>query len=134
MTNKVLLAFAAIAATAFAASAADYYVSTTGNDANDGLTWATAKASIAGAYALASDSTADTIHVADGTYNAFVFQLVDEVLHLARLGKKETSRHGMETYTTVESLRQRVVGVQLIACMGKGVTTFEANRFLIFEQ
>lgn len=68
MTNRVRLAFAATAAMAFAASAADYYVSTTGNDANDGLAWATAKASIAGAYALASDSTADTIHVADGTY------------------------------------------------------------------
>ncbi len=48
---------------------ATYYVSTTGNDGNDGLTAETAKASIAGACALASDSDADTIEIAAGDYS-----------------------------------------------------------------
>ena len=50
--------------------AADYYVKTTangGNNANDGLTWDTAKETITAAMALVNGS--DNVHVAAGTYN-----------------------------------------------------------------
>ena len=67
MSVKNYLAFACLFAV-LAARAATYYVTTGGNDGNDGLSWETAKASISAAYALASESEADTVLVADGTY------------------------------------------------------------------
>ncbi len=45
----------------------EYYVSTTGNDANDGLTWATAKATLKGAAQIAAAPS--TINVGAGTYS-----------------------------------------------------------------
>jgi hypothetical protein len=44
------------------------YISTTGNDANDGLSWGTAKATVAGAQA-ALPSAGGTIYVGGGTYS-----------------------------------------------------------------
>jgi hypothetical protein len=48
--------------------AIDAYVSTTGNDENDGLTWSTAKLTVESAKAVIG-ATNGTIHVAAGTYN-----------------------------------------------------------------
>lgn len=50
------------------AYAVDAFVSTTGNDENDGKSWAQAKATIASAMTV-SGITDGTIHVAAGTYN-----------------------------------------------------------------
>jgi len=47
-----------------------YYVTTTGKDANDGRTWATAKKTIASA--LSAARLSDTIKVAEGTYSEYV--------------------------------------------------------------
>ncbi len=49
------------------AMAADYYVKKSGSAGGSGTTWATAKATINGAMALAT-STGDKVHVAAGTY------------------------------------------------------------------
>ena len=67
--KKTILLILAMAGASIA-GAATYYVSKSGDDGdgNDGLTWGTAKASIAAAVALASDSEADTIVVGDGDY------------------------------------------------------------------
>lgn len=59
----LLLAFALIANTLFAGT---YYVRSTGNDANDGLSIANAKATIQAAVNAAS--TGDVIDIGDGTY------------------------------------------------------------------
>lgn len=45
------------------------YVSTTGSDANDGLTWGTAKATIAGVEATLSGSTRATVNLSGGTHS-----------------------------------------------------------------
>jgi hypothetical protein len=47
----------------------DYYVATTGNNANDGLSWATAWKTITHAVENSPVTTGDVIHVADGLYN-----------------------------------------------------------------
>ncbi|MFD1630489.1 right-handed parallel beta-helix repeat-containing protein [Pseudopedobacter beijingensis] len=47
-----------------------YYVKTDGNNSNDGLSWETAKATIADAIALANPANGDMIFVAKGTYIA----------------------------------------------------------------
>ena len=65
---------------------------------------------------------------------AFVFQLVDDVLHLARLGEKESGSDGMETHTTIEDLCHRVVGVEFISCARQGIAAFQANGVFILEQ
>ena len=53
------------------ASAANHYVSqTTGDDSNDGLSWATAKATITAGFGACADG--DTLFVAAGTYNEAV--------------------------------------------------------------
>lgn len=49
-----------------ALGATTYHVATEGLDANDGLTWATAKKTVAAAVALAVDG--DTVVVGDGTH------------------------------------------------------------------
>ena len=50
------------------ASAANQYVSqTTGNDSNDGLSWATAKATITAGFGACGNG--DTLYIAAGTYN-----------------------------------------------------------------
>jgi hypothetical protein len=54
------------------ALAADYYVKTPangGNNANDGLTWDTAKATVTAAMNLISTAAGNTVKVAAGTYN-----------------------------------------------------------------
>jgi len=53
-----------------------YYVATTGDDANDGLSWATAKATITAAKDAAQ--LGDTVKVAEGTYNEY-FSIKDGV-------------------------------------------------------
>ena len=65
---------------------------------------------------------------------AFVFQLVDEVLHLARLGEEEASRHGMKPDTAIERLCQWVLWVEFIAGFGQKIAAFQADCVLIFEQ
>lgn len=47
-----------------------YYVSNQGNDSNNGLSWATAKATINGAMALITTPNNDSVFVAIGTYPA----------------------------------------------------------------
>ncbi len=47
-----------------------YFVSNSGNDSNDGLSWATAKATINGAMALITSPNDDSVFVATGTYPA----------------------------------------------------------------
>ena len=47
-----------------------YYVSNQGNDNNNGLSWATAKATINGAMALITAPNNDSVFVAVGTYPA----------------------------------------------------------------
>ncbi|MBO4362642.1 MAG: fibronectin type III domain-containing protein [Paludibacteraceae bacterium] len=65
--KKFYLLFAAFAV-ALTATAANHYVSqATGNDSNDGLSWATAKAKLASGFSACS--TGDTLFVAAGTYN-----------------------------------------------------------------
>ena len=63
--RKSLLLFMICAAT-LSAFATDRYVAPTGDDSNDGLSWATAKATITAA--LNSSSTGDNVKVAAGTY------------------------------------------------------------------
>ncbi len=59
--------FMVSAAFGIAHGQSDYYVDALyGNDGNDGLSWGSAKGTIAGALVLASGS--DTLHVAEGTY------------------------------------------------------------------
>lgn len=63
------LVMAVVFLVARAAPAAKIFVSTTGDDANDGLSWAMAKASPRAALDLAhSTIEADSVHVAEGTY------------------------------------------------------------------
>ena len=47
-----------------------YFVSNQGNDNNNGLSWATAKATINGAMALITSTNDDSVFVAAGTYPA----------------------------------------------------------------
>ena len=47
-----------------------YFVSNSGNDSNDGLSWATAKATIDGAMELITSPNDDSVFVATGTYPA----------------------------------------------------------------
>lgn len=47
-----------------------YFVSNSGNDSNNGLSWATAKATINGAMALITSPNDDSVFVAAGTYPA----------------------------------------------------------------
>ncbi len=51
-----------------------YYVSNNGNDSNDGLSWATAKATINGAMGLITAPNNDSVFVAVGTYPACTIQ------------------------------------------------------------
>ena len=51
-----------------------YYVSNSGNDSNDGLSWATAKATINGAMGLITAPNNDSVFVAVGTYPACTIQ------------------------------------------------------------
>ena len=65
---KKLLFILMLSATALWASAANHYVSqATGDDNNDGLSWATAKAKLASGFSACSNG--DTLFVAAGTYN-----------------------------------------------------------------
>ena len=65
--KKILLVLTACA-TALCASASNHYVSqATGNDSNDGLSWGTAKQTLASGFSACN--TGDTVFVAAGTYN-----------------------------------------------------------------
>lgn len=70
-----LLLCIAIAVVPAVVFATDAYVSPTGDDSNDGLTPATAKATVQAAAAVASEG--GTIHVAAGTYSGAGNQLLD---------------------------------------------------------
>lgn len=52
---------------AIGVSATNRYVTTTGNDSNDGQSWANAKATVTAA--ISASSAGDTIFIAQGTYN-----------------------------------------------------------------
>ena len=65
---------------------------------------------------------------------AFVFQLVDKVLHFARLGEEKARGGGMQANTAIERLHDGVVGVVLIARARQGVAAFQADGVLLFEQ
>ena len=67
--KKIFLLFA-LCATTLCATATDRYVAPTGADSNDGLTWATAKATIAGG--LSGAVAGDNVLVAAGTYAEFI--------------------------------------------------------------
>lgn len=68
---KRLAAAAWMALVAHPATGADLHVTRSGDDANDGLTWASAMASPRAALAFAESSPeADTIHVEEGSYDA----------------------------------------------------------------
>ena len=68
IATKKLLSVLFTGALAASASAADYYVATTGNDTNDGLSAANAFATIDKAISSAANAD-DVIHVASGTYS-----------------------------------------------------------------
>lgn len=59
------------------ANAADIYVSTLGSDTNDGLSWSTAKSTLAGAYSV---SGTNTIYIAAGTYDIAAAVSVGKVI------------------------------------------------------
>ena len=61
-------------------NAANVYVTTTGVDAQDGLSWATAKSSIQAAVDVATDG--DTVFIAEGVYNQVV--KVKKSVHIYR--------------------------------------------------
>ena len=62
----VAAAFLGVFSAGGARGAATYYVATDGSDANDGLSWATAKQTVAAAVGVAVDG--DTVLVGDGTH------------------------------------------------------------------
>jgi len=59
------------------ANATDIYVSTLGSDTNDGLSWSTAKSTLAGAYSV---SGTNTIYIAAGTYDIATAVSVGKVI------------------------------------------------------
>ena len=65
--KKILFLFVLLTAYALNSSATIYYVSNGGNDSNNGLSWATAKATINAA--IDSASAGDSVFVAVGTYS-----------------------------------------------------------------
>lgn len=70
MGNKnILIAFFLICCASLSAQTT-YFVSNSGNDSNDGLSWATAKATIDGAMALITSPNDDSVFVSVGTYPA----------------------------------------------------------------
>ena len=64
---------------------------------------------------------------------ASIFQFVNEVLHLTRLGKEETSRNSVKLDPSIEGLCQWVVRIELIARLRQQVAAFQANDLLILE-
>lgn len=67
-----------------AGGASVYHVATTGNDSNDGLTWATAKLTIGGANAVAS--AGDIVLVGPGTFSEIVESVEGVTYRGARMG------------------------------------------------
>lgn len=59
---------------------------------------------------------------------------MNEVLNFTRFCEEETRSYSVKPYTTIESLRQRVLGVIFIARFGQKITTFQTNRLFVFEQ
>ena len=75
-----------------------YYVSNSGNDSNDGLSWATAKATINGAMGLITAPNNDSVFVAVGTYPACTIQNGTHVGHF-------------ETESSTRGIYIRIVGL-----------------------
>jgi hypothetical protein len=67
MTKKIIIIISFIFYS-FNLYAIDYFVSPTGDDENNGLSWSTAFATVTQAYDAAVDNQGDTIHVAEGEY------------------------------------------------------------------
>ena len=68
--KKHLLILLMICAASFSAMAVNRYVAKTGDDANDGLSWATAKLTIGAALSLSTNG--DNVMIAAGTYPEFI--------------------------------------------------------------
>lgn len=68
--KKILFLFTILALCVSLSAQTTYFVSNYGDDSNDGLSWATAKATINGAMALITAPNHDTVFVAVGTYPA----------------------------------------------------------------
>lgn len=68
--KKILFLFTILALCVSLSAQTTYFVSNYGDDSNDGLSWATAKATINGAMALITAPNHDTVFVATGTYPA----------------------------------------------------------------
>lgn len=70
MKKHLFLLWAFIVGLSTLSAQTTYYVSNQGNDNNDGLSWATAKATINAAMSLITSPNNDTVFVAVGTYPA----------------------------------------------------------------
>ena len=68
--KKHLLILLMVCAASFSAMATNRYVAKTGDDTNDGLSWATAKLTIGAA--LSASSAGDNVMIASGTYPEFI--------------------------------------------------------------
>lgn len=78
-------------------NAANVYVTTTGVDAQDGLSWATAKSSIQAAVDVATDG--DTVFIAEGVYNQVV--KVKKSVHIFGGYVATTGERNPELYHTI---------------------------------
>ncbi|MBR2936409.1 MAG: fibronectin type III domain-containing protein [Paludibacteraceae bacterium] len=95
MKHRFLLSFLLLSAISL--HAANQYVSPSGDDAQDGSSWATAKQSIQSAIDAASDG--DTIFVAEGTYNQSI--AAKQGVHVLGGYCAATGERNPEAYSTI---------------------------------
>ena len=76
---------------------ANFYVSVSGNDEQDGSSWATAKQSIQVAIDAANDG--DTVFIAEGVYNQTI--VLKKAIHLFGGYSAETGERNHEIYSTI---------------------------------
>jgi hypothetical protein len=110
LPRTAVVGLALLAGVTSAARAAELYVDgSTGSNANDGLTWATAKASVTAAVDVARTTTeADTVYVAEGRYGELLSVPPDVTLlggHLRGGGPRDVRAHA----TVLDGRRRGVV-------------------------
>ena len=76
---------------------ANFYVSVSGNDEQDGSSWATAKQSIQVAIDAAKDG--DTVFISEGVYNQTI--VLKKAIHLFGGYSAETGERNHEIYSTI---------------------------------